>query len=431
MLDWRQAEAYVQGRDRFVKKPGLARMRQLMHRLGDPQDRLRCIHIAGTNGKGSTTVMTAGILQAAGYRVGMNISPYVLEFRERFQVNGQMISRQELAQLVTEIKRVCDEMEAAGDYVTAFEITTAIAFCWFARQDLDVVCLEVGLGGRFDATNVIREPLCCAITSISLDHTKILGDTVEQIAAEKCGILKPGRPVVCYPDQPVGALQVICAQAAAQDCPLVLPDMADIQVHKSDLLGNDIAYRGQQLRIPFGGAHQIKNAAVVLAVIEQLRQQGFEIPPTAVQQGLAAARFPARLEVLGQKPLVVLDGAHNLSGAQALCRAVEAAQLPPGGRRIAVMGMLNDKDAAGIAALAGPLFDEILLVDIHNSRAVNSEQLAAIFAGHCRQVSSWHQLDRAVQAAFERSGADDLLVFCGSLYLASEVRGLLVARQKK
>ena len=319
-------------------RPGLARVRELLHRLGDPQDGLQFVHIAGTNGKGSTAAMLASILRAAGYTTGLFTSPYLERFAERMQVNGVPVPDAEFA-AVCEALQPC--IAAMDDPPTEFELVTAAAMLWFRRRGCDVVVLEVGLGGRLDATNVIAAPACAVITNIGLDHTEILGDTLEQIAREKAGILKPGTRAVSYPQTPEvrAVLHEICAQ---RGIPLTEADAAAIVPLTDGVDGQTFTYRGAEYTLPLLGAHQLRNAAVALETVTALRARGWRIPDAAVRAGLAQVRWPARFELLRRAPWFVLDGGHNPQCAQTV--ADNLARYFPGRRITLLVGVLADTD---------------------------------------------------------------------------------------
>ena len=299
--------------------PGLSRITELMRRLGDPQNGMKFIHIVGTNGKGSTAAMLSSILTKAGYKTGLFISPYVIDFRERMQINNQMISRQALADMTEYVRPFAETM---ADAPTEFELITAVALCWFAREVCDVVILEAGMGGEFDATNVIPAPEAAVFTNIGLDHTEFLGDTVEKIAATKAGILKPGCEAVLYPNAP-GVKAVIREKCAALGVPLTVADPDAIETLSRDLDGQRLRRGGLELWLPLLGDHQRYNTAVVLAVVEVLRRRGWRISDRNVQDGIAAVSWPGRFELLGRDPLFVLDGGHNPQCMEALLASAE------------------------------------------------------------------------------------------------------------
>lgn len=424
-MTYEETLSWIHGTERFGSRLGLERMRELLHRLGDPQDRLQFIHIAGTNGKGSTTTMIASALQTAGWRTGKFISPYILEFRERMQINGEMISPEELAAVADIVRPVSEELAREGNPPTEFELVTAIGFLWFARRNCDIAALEVGLGGRLDATNVISAPLAAVITRIDYDHTAILGDTLTAIAGEKCGILKKGSHVVCYPDQNPEALAVIRRSAASLEAPLTVPDLTQLTVLSSTLGGSRIRYRGTEFRVPFAGLHQIMNAVTAVEALRALADTRFALPEEAIAAGIAAAEFPARLEVLQQEPPVLLDGAHNPNGGRALRDALEALGLRD---LTVVVGMLRDKDCQPVLEMMAPYCRRMIVTSVPNPRTHTAEALAALAAPYCREIAICEDCKEAVRVALQKAEGG-VLVF-GSLYLASAVRPILLKEIK-
>ena len=428
-LDYEEAVAKIESCHRFGPKPGLERMRELMSRLGDPQKGKHFVHVAGTNGKGTTCTLVASMLKEAGFRTGLYLSPHVCDFRERMQLDGRMIPREELLSVAQEVLPLAEKMAARGREVSEFELITAMAFCWFAQKQCDVVVLEVGLGGRFDATNVIERPLVSAICSISLDHTQILGDTLAQIAREKCGIIKEGCPTVCYPNEPREALAVIRRTAAERRSRLVEASGIAARPLRSDLSGTVLRYGDRDLLLPFLGEHQVKNAKTALAVRETLCGLGWEIPLPAVARGFMSARLPARLEVLSQSPPVLLDGGHNPEGTAALADAVR--RYLPGKKAIAVMGMLEDKDArSAVRNLAGT-FSRVVAVKPSSVRGLSAGALARCWRDCSVRAQEAAGLSEALDLAFSAWDPEgEALVVCGSLYLAGDLRQGVLARLK-
>ncbi len=413
---------------RFGMKPGLERVQKLLRLLGDPQNSLKFVHVAGTNGKGSACVLTASTLRASGCKTGLFISPYVTDFCERMQIDGEMIPHDDLAALVEKTYPLVQKMNGEGEEITEFEFITALAMQWFAQKRCDVVVLEVGLGGRLDATNVISVPLVSVIMSISLDHTAILGDTVEKIAFEKCGIIKENGTTVCYLDQPAGALEVIRQTAQERNNRFVLPKLAEIRQLSTDLTGTALSWRGMTLHLPFLGEHQIKNAATALAALSVLQEKGYSITQSSLQEGFAKASFPARLEVLHQNPTVLLDGAHNPGGTAALAEAVKTYL---GGKKVvAVMGMLADKDVSSALKNLAGLFSEVITLEPQNPRAMSAEELAEHWKSLGTPAQAVKQPDDALQKALNLAGGEGAVVICGSLYLAGDIRPRALALLK-
>lgn len=424
-MTYREAMDKINSRLLFGMKPGLERMWALTARLGNPQNRLKFVHVCGTNGKGTTCTLTASVLRESGYKTGLNISPYVLDFRERFQIDGQMISEEALAREMDVIWPEVERLDSEGVVVSEFELVTAIALHWFAGEGCDVAVLEVGMGGLHDATNVIPTPEAAAIMSISLDHTAWLGDTVEQIAREKSGIIKPGGWVVLYPEQQPGVREVVEEACARQNAELRVPDLSAITVLSEGLDGAELKADKMRLHTPFLGAHQEKNAATALEIVKILRERGFAIPDEALAAGFRKAFIPARMEVLSREPLCLLDGGHNPGCAAVLRDALE--RFVPG-RRVAVMGMMADKDSASALEIVGPLFDRIITVRPENPRSLPAEELAAGAGRFCREALPAGSCQRALELALESLGAEDALVVCGSFYLAGEMRPLLLEK---
>ncbi|MBE6754226.1 MAG: bifunctional folylpolyglutamate synthase/dihydrofolate synthase [Ruminococcaceae bacterium] len=415
-MTYEEALKYIGSRLRFGIKPGLERTRRLLAALGEPQDSLRFIHVAGTNGKGSVCAMTSAALMEAGCTTGLYTSPYITDFRERMQINGEMIGKDELAQLTEEVAAHVGD----ADEITEFELITCIAMLWFARRGCDCVVLETGLGGRFDATNVIKQPVCATITRIDYDHTAVLGDTLAAIAGEKAGIFKEGCPVVIEPYQPQEALAVLKDTARRLGCPVVQPDEAAIEVVDSTLSGTDIRYDGVRLHIPFAGAHQIANA---VTAVETLRAAG--VAEDAIVRGIAKARIPARLEVISTQPPVIIDGAHNPNGAAALADAIDA--LLADKRVFAVMGVLRDKDYTAELKLLGSRFERIYTCGGFSERALSGAELARIAEGYTERVVPFESCESAFDGALSAAVAEDAaVVVCGSLYLAGAVRGYAI-----
>lgn len=405
---------------RFGMKPGLERITKLLDMLGNPQKKLKFIHVAGTNGKGSASSLLSSVLKNAGYCTGLYLSPYLVDFRERMQVNGTMIPKEELASLVECTFPLIREMAEQGEEITEFEFITALAMQWYVKCGCDIVVLEVGLGGRFDATNVIDCPLVSVIMAISLDHTAILGDTVEQIAFEKCGIVKPGGQTVLFEDQPGDVLSVVQDICKQRNNRLIVAKSQELSVLSANLSETRLAYRGMTLHLPLLGAHQVKNAAVVLQVLDCLKEKGYRILLGAIEAGFRQIRFPARLELLSREPVFLLDGAHNPNGMQMLAEAIRS--YLPGRRTVCIMGMLKDKDSISAIRYLDGLFCHVITLTPDNPRALDAKELAHRWQQHCPSISVGASAGQAVQQAIEMAGKDGAVVVCGSLYLAAEVR---------
>ncbi len=402
------------------RTPGLHRIGRLLHYMGNPQKKLKFIHVAGTNGKGSTCAMTASVLRSAGYKTGMFISPFIVEFRERMQINGQMIPEETLCALVERIQPEYARMQCEGEEPSEFEVVTAVGLCWFAAEECDAVVLEVGMGGLLDATNIIDTPLASVICTLDYDHTQTLGETLPEIAAHKAGIIKENGLTVSYP-QPAEVRQVIEQNAAEKHNVCIFADPGEIRVLQQDLSGTELVFDGQTYHLPLLGDHQVRNAATVLTLFRALTQTGrLHVPPESIRQGIAEVTFPVRLEIVGRAPVILLDGAHNPSGIEALCAAVR--KYLPGGPRIAVVGMMRDKDYETAVAPMAKLFSRILTVTPDSPRALPAPELAAVFRNMGGKAEACATPLTALNEARRMAGCDGAVVVCGSLYLASELR---------
>ena len=421
-MQYEEALAWVHSLPRLCSAPGPQNERALLQALGRPQDALKFVHVAGTNGKGSAVLMLASVLKAAGLRVGATVSPFVLDFRERFQLNGEMISREACAGILTQVRGALEQMPPAQrEQIAEFDAVTAAALLWFAQQRCDIVCLETGLGGRLDATNAVDSTLVACIMAIGKDHTELLGHTYAGIAAEKCGIFKPGCSVVSYPAQPEEAMRQIEACAAAANCPLCVPQLEDFHFYRGRPFENRVNYGGYDLEVPFAGRHQAYNAAVVVQAALALCEHGFDISDDAIMQGIAAARNPARIEVLQRRPLVILDGMHNPDGARALADVLRAGRVQG---LTAVMGVLQGKGEAEMLRALSPHLARVYAVQPPSPRALPAGQLAAAARQVCGQVSVWQDVPLAVQDALRTCQGGVLI--CGSLYLAAQVRPMFL-----
>ncbi|MBQ3256999.1 MAG: bifunctional folylpolyglutamate synthase/dihydrofolate synthase [Oscillospiraceae bacterium] len=416
-MTYQQALDYISAIGSRAGKPGLGRIETLMAGLGNVQDGLKFVHLAGTNGKGSTSCMLASVLQKAGYKTGLFVSPYIIRFNERMQINGRHIPDEKLAEIVARIKPIADAMEGC----TEFELITAAAFVWFAEENCDIVVLETGLGGRLDATNIIKSNECAIITNIGIDHTDYLGNTIEDIAYEKACILKDGCPVVAYASEQ-GAMDVLTAYAMEHNNPMTVADFDAIESVSADLTGQSFRYKGSgAYSINLLGPHQLKNAAVVLETVETLRKRGWRIPHENVREGLRDARWPARFELLHSSPIVFVDGAHNMQGVESLRASVE--QYLGDKRIVCLTGVLADKDWQRMMEVLEGFADHIITVTPDSPRALTAEALA----GYLSQRGKWAWAAESVQEGMDMAIAraletDSVIVACGSLYMAGEIR---------
>ena len=415
-MNYQEALAYISGVAFFGSKPGLSRIRELLEKLGNPQKGMKFVHIAGTNGKGSCAAMTASVLKAAGYKTGLYTSPYLYRFNERMQINGRQIDDDVLAEIVSRVKPAAEAME---DHPTEFELMTAAALLWYAQENCDAVVLEVGLGGRFDATNIIDAPECAVIMNIGLDHTAVLGDTVEQIAFEKAGIIKKGVPVVLF-QQSESVTDVVRRRCEEEGASLRIPDFSQIRSEFDSLYGQSFTYKGEAYALPLLGAHQLKNAATVLEVVGVLREKGWKLEQTDVEHGLYAVSWPGRFELLSDEPLFVVDGGHNPQCAQTV--AENLLRYFPDKRRILLLGILKDKDYGGLTDILDPVADEYLCITPGSFRALPAEELAEHLKRYGKPVTVCGSIKDGVTAALERSDADSVVCAVGSLYSVGEIR---------
>lgn len=419
---------------------GLERTQLLMEKLGRPQDSLKFVHVAGTNGKGSTCVYTANILQAAGLTTGMFTSPYIETFEERIQVNGQLIPMDELKSVTLAVRDAAAEVEAeTGEHPTEFELMTAVGLCHFARRKCDIVVMEVGLGGRLDSTNIIDAPEVAAIARIGLDHTALLGDTLAAVAGEKAGIIKAGSCVVSYPQDP-SAQAVINFVAKEAGASVVIPDFAQLQTGSTAILadegGNELlmrtfSYHGlEDLHTSLLGEYQPGNAAFAIEIIRALQTRGWAVSEQNIRDGIQAARWPGRYEVFPHvpgTPWVVVDGGHNPQGIEALRRTCE--DVFPGKAPYVVLSLLADKDYDSMTETLADFAAGFVTMTPPNLRALPGEELAKVLRGKCDACNRpqvpivvAESFDDARVKVMQLAGPEDLVVVSGSLYSVSTAK---------
>ena len=417
------AEKYFHSLLTFGIIPGLDRIKMLLERLGNPEKSLRCIHVAGTNGKGTVCSFLAFVLKQAGYKTGLYTSPYIVDFRERIRVDGEMISENDLDEVTETVKTEIEKLRNEDIVITEFEAVTAAAFLYYKNMGCDFVVLETGLGGRFDATNVIERPLVSVITSISLDHVNILGNTLSEIAYEKCGIIKNDCPVVTNSAQSADALKMIKEQSEMRNSSLSVADVSAIRVLDESISGSDIFYGGRSVFVPFPGKHQRENCVTALTVIDLLKEQGIAISEKAVREGISKTRNPARCEVVSENPLVILDGCHNEDSAKALCSVMEKHLK---GKRIkALMGMMADKDVDKVLSLMLPYFEKVYTVTPSNPRAMDKNELCEKIKRLGTDALSLDSDAKSVLKLIDGLNNDEVLIVCGSLYLCSDVYNII------
>ena len=396
--------------------PGLGRTQELLQKMGNPQNQLQFVHIAGTNGKGSTAAMTASILRKAGYRTGLYTSPYIFRFHERMQVDGQCISDEELAEITEFVKPLAESME---DHPTEFELVTCIAMEYFKRHHCDVVSLEVGMGGELDSTNVIQSPLVAVLTNIGLDHTEFLGDTLEKICETKSKIIKPGTIAVTYREKPSveAVIEARCKEVGAKWMPA---DFDSIHLVSASLEGQVFdwgPYLG--IHLPLLGKHQLYNAAVVLTIVKALRERGLTISDEAMREGIASVSWPGRFELVARNPLFIVDGGHNPQCIEALVNNVRDYL---GGKRLTILtGVLADKDYSDMYQDMAQYAAEFVTVTPPNPRALPAQELKTYLERFGKPVTACDTVAEGVALAKKLAGADGVVLAYGSLYMVGDI----------
>ena len=388
---------YIHSLGNFGKPPTLERIKTVLEKIGNPQNNFKSIHIAGTNGKGSVSAMLNKVFTLAGYKTALFISPFIIDFCERIQICGEFISKKDLCKYAKKVKDINIEL-------TEFEFITAMAFLYFSDNNCDIAIIETGLGGQLDATNALQNVIANVITKIGLDHTAVLGDSIEKITAEKCGIIK-NCPVITTYNQPPKAMEIL------EKYKPIIPHKNSLKILKSDIFGNTYIYKDKKFETSLSGEHQIENS---LLVIETVNNCGIGIPYNLIYEALANTYFPARMELISRKPLIVLDGAHNPDGAQALGEMMKKHK----GKISAIIGVMKDKDVEKVLATTLPYCKNAVTVEVENMpRSLKAEQLKILAEKYCPCVTA-QNYDDALQKI---KGEDTIFVF-GSLYLASSIR---------
>lgn len=426
MDNYEQILTRIHAHGRFSGTPCLDRMRALMATLGNPQKKLKFVHIAGTNGKGSTAMLCAAVLQQAGYKTGLFTSPFIMDFCERIRVNGQLIPRTDLCRIAAQVMEKEQQLQLPeGEHIGEFEFTTACAMLYFAQQQCDIVVLEVGLGGRFDATNCIDAPEVAVMAHVALDHMAVLGNTVEGIAADKSHIVKSGCTLVNYPEQKDSVDAVLrqrCYDVTAQYIKAPLPEIASCTLE-----GTDCVIDGKRFHLRLIGRHQADNAATAYAALLVLREKGWKISDQAITDGFSRAVIAGRQEVVQTDPLLVIDGAHNVDGVTALCATMDDL-LPAGGISL-VLGMVADKQYEACVRMLVRRADSVYAVQPDNPRALSSRELTTIiraFSPYCNVIDCG-DVPSALKRALRYADETDAIVVCGSLYVAGEAKNALAA----
>lgn len=412
-----EAIAYIWSHGWQDRAPGLSRIRELLRRLGDPQEELTFLHVAGTNGKGSVCACLASVLEAAGHRVGLSTSPHLERFHERIRVDGAEIPDEALGAVMDQIRPAAESME---DHPTEFELITAAAFLHFRQERCGIVVLETGLGGALDASNVIDVPELAVLTAMGMDHAALLGPALGDIAAAKAGIVKPGGDVVSRGGCPEAdeVFRRVCRERGAA---LTELDLSRLEIRGLDLEGTAFDFAPWEgLTVPLAGAYQAENAALALTALERLREKGWRIPEEAVRRGLAAVRWPGRLEVLGRDPAFLLDGAHNAHGMRAVTEGLRA--FFPGRRLVFLLGVLADKDAGEMLDLLAPLAEQVFVLRPDSPRALEPAALCAQLAARGVSARPCECVEEGIAAALEAAGKGGAVCALGSLYLCGEIR---------
>ncbi|EKS4345751.1 bifunctional folylpolyglutamate synthase/dihydrofolate synthase [Clostridium sporogenes] len=428
-MDYKEAREYIQSKAKFGSNLGLERTEKLLELLENPHKRLRCIHIAGTNGKGSTTAMISAVLKESGYKVGMYTSPYIEEFEERIQINNYNIPKDDLSHIITKVANVVEKVENMGyGNPTEFEIITVAMFYYFCLKKVDFAVIEVGLGGRLDSTNVL-EPILSIITSISYDHMNILGETLEKIAYEKAGIIKKA-PVIIYPQKKESEkiIEKVCKEKKSE---LIKVEDNLINV-KREIIQKNIGQQSFKLKtkedtynicLSLLGEHQIKNCIVVILAIEKLIKLGIKIEKIYIISALKKVKWPARLEIVNKNPLTVIDGAHNMEGIEGLKNNVN--KYFKYNKLILILGILKDKQVEDMIKTLVPLADRVLTVTPHNDRGESSKELMHIalkYNNNCEYLEDYKECYNKGKSYYEEG---DMILICGSLYMVGDMRKLI------
>lgn len=428
-MTYEEALEFIYSRRKFQKSSGHERIRRLLELADNPHKRLRFVHVVGTNGKGSVSTAIASVLQTAGYVTGLFTSPFVVSFGERIKVNGEFIPESAVASITKQLKDKILIMEKENLHPTVFEVTTALAMIYFADMNCDAVVLEAGIGGGKDSTSVIDAPVVSVIASVSLDHTEVLGGSVEEITREKCGIIKGSGPVVSYPFESgdfaftpqhkaaAGVITEVCRERGNR---LSVPDMSRATPVKSDLEGNELYYDGMHLKTGMCGFFQGANMLTAATACRELAREGYLISDSDIERGIADFFIPGRLECISTSPTVILDAGHNEGAMRELAKALEKGK---GGRRlVALCAFMKDKNHKKALELLAPQCDEMIFTNVDSLRGEDPGELCREAEKHCADCIAESDSQKAYELALSRTGGDDILLVCGSFYLVSEVR---------
>lgn len=414
-----EAMEIIKSTSHLGSRPGTERLKNLLTLMGNPQESLKYIHVAGTNGKGSTCTMIANILKESGYRVGLFTSPYLEKMNEQIQINNEMISEDDLTYIALEVKK-CMHGLTQEQMPTEFEIITAIAFLYFNKQRCDFVVLETGLGGSLDATNVISSKEVAVITNIGIDHTQFLGNDIHDIAMHKAGIICKGCIAVSY-EQTSEVSKVLEEQCEQCSAPFMYADFSKITLINSSIKGQSFSYDDyKNLFLPLLGEHQLKNAAVAIETVKALKQKGYMVSETAIYEGLSHVFWPARFECLHEKPFVFLDGGHNTQCVNEFIKIIN--QYFKDKKIIFVTGVMADKDYHAMFQLLAPYAREFIAVQPMNERALSLSSLYRVLEQYCPRVYGCDSVEEGIKLSMQHAHADDIICAIGSLYMAGEIR---------
>ncbi len=434
-MTYDEALEFIYSRRKFQKSSGHERIQRLLELVDNPHKRLRFVHVVGTNGKGSVCTAVASVLQSAGYITGLFTSPFVTEFGERIRVNGEYIPKSAVASITALLKEKILLMEKEGLFPTVFEVTTALAMCYFSDMNCDAVVLEAGIGGGKDSTSVIPSPVVSVITSVSLDHTEVLGESVEKIAEEKCGIIKGFGPVVSYPfesgdfsfvPQNKKAARVIEAVCREKGNELFVPDVKKARLIKSDLGGNELYYDGLHLVTGQCGSFQSANMLTAAEVCRALSREGYMISDENIEEGIRSFFIPGRLECVSREPFILLDAGHNEGAMLELSKTLEAYA---GGRGIvALCAFMKDKDYEKALELLAPHCKKMVFTNVDPLRGEEPTVLSESAEEYCEDCESEHDVQKAFGLALSKMEKNDILLVCGSFYLVSDIRKKYINR---
>lgn len=427
-MNYQEALKYLQDKSNLGSRLGLDSIRELLELLDNPQDKLKIIHIGGTNGKGSTSSYISNILASAGYKVGLFTSPHLEKYNESIQINNEEISDEVFGELMSIIKEKADIMVEKGLlHPTTFEILTAIGFLYFDKKNVDYIVLEVGLGGRYDSTNIIKSPIASVITTIDYDHIDILGSTLSEIAYVKAGIIKDNGIVVSYP-QSKEALKVIKDVSRDRNAEFHLCPIENIKIKKLTEEGSifDFNYEDiyfEELKVSMLAEYQVYNASLALTTLLILDKKGLlNISEKDIREGLNKSKLPGRLEIAKRNPTLLIDGAHNVQGASNLKKAISLFKY---NKLILVIGILKDKDVSHMVEILAPLADEVIVTEVNSPRKLDADKLGEEIERYNKNTTIEKDVKNAVEKSLNMAGTEDLIIYSGSLYLIAEIRKML------